>query len=243
MDVLDRTRPGLPSGGRSAVRVSGRLALGLIVLAIGVLFTLDNLGVLDAHDYLRYWPSILIVYGLVRFAGACCTSDRLWGGLWVVVGGWLLLNELDIVSISIWKLWPLFLVFLGLSIMLRSVRGPQPPAAGTVSGDRLSAFAFMSGVDRTYTSPAFVGGEATAVMGGCQIDLRQAGLAGGTAVVDLFAFWGGIDLIVPGDWTVKNEAIALLGGVEDSRTQTAGVPSKQLIVRGYAIMGGIEIKG
>jgi hypothetical protein len=47
---------------------------------------------------------------------------------------------------------------------------------------------------------------------------------------------------VPGDWTIRNEGLALLGAIDDSRKETAGNPSKVLILRGAAFMGGVEIK-
>ena len=99
-----------------------------------------------------------------------------------------------------------------------------------------------SGVSRKLSTPDFRGGDASAIMGGCEIDLRQCGLASGPATIDLFALMGGIELYLPGDWTLRNEGIVIMGGVEDSRRETAGDPSKLLILRGTVLMGGIEIK-
>jgi len=61
----------------------------------------------------------------------------------IVVGGWLLLNTLGLVSLDIWEfLWPLLLVFFGARIMMRNqgYRSGAPqdlpggPAAGTGPG-------------------------------------------------------------------------------------------------------------
>jgi hypothetical protein len=225
------------------VRVSSRLFFGLSIIVIGVFFLLGNLGYLKAEDIVgTYWPTLLILYGLIRLASGGAVADRLWGIVWIVFGGWIQLVHLGYLHMSPWQLWPLFLVMLGLRMVFRSVGGMRQPGAWVDSGDRLSAFALMSGVDRKYTSKSFLGGDATALMGGCEIDLRQTQLTGGQIVVDLFAFWGGIDLYVPGDWTLRNEVLAILGGVEDSRKQTGADPNKVLVIRGAAIMGGIEIK-
>ena len=48
---------------------------------------------------------------------------------------------------------------------------------------------------------AFRGADLIAVMGGCEIDLRQAAI-NGEAVIDVFCMWGGIEIRVPEDWTV-----------------------------------------
>ena len=61
-------------------------------------------------------------------------------------------------------------------------------------------------------------------MGGCEVDLRDARIANGPAVIDVFAFWGGVDIRVPPDWEVDGQVTAILGGF-DNRTGTgAGRP-------------------
>ena len=37
-------------------RLSSQVVIGLMVIAVGAIFTLDNLGIIYADDYLRYWP-------------------------------------------------------------------------------------------------------------------------------------------------------------------------------------------
>jgi hypothetical protein len=101
----------------------------------------------------------------------------------------------------------------------------------------------MSGVVRRTTTQAFEGADLTAIMGGCEIDLRRASLAaGGEAVIDVFAFWGGIDIKVPEDWVVITRAVPLMGGIEDKTHSPVSPVSKTLIIRGIVIMGGVAIK-
>ena len=42
-------------------QVTPQLVLGLLIVFVGVVFTLDELGVANARTYLRYWPSAIIV--------------------------------------------------------------------------------------------------------------------------------------------------------------------------------------
>ena len=81
--------------------------------------------------------------------------------------------------------------------------------------------AILSGVNRGNNSPAFRGGDLTAVMGGCEIDLRQAAI-NGDATIDVFAMWGGIEIRVPGNWTVAFHVTPDLGGVEDKTRPSLG---------------------
>jgi predicted membrane protein len=101
--------------------------------------------------------------------------------------------------------------------------------------------AILGGVSRGNNSSAFRGGDLLAIMGGCEIDLRKAAI-NGEATIDVFAMWGGIELRVPEDWTVVNRVVPLLGGVDDKTRPPQGTTGHLLVLRGFAIMGGIEIK-
>ena len=101
--------------------------------------------------------------------------------------------------------------------------------------------AILGGVSRGNNSRAFRGADLLAIMGGCQLDLRQAAIHG-EAVIEVFAMWGGIEIRVPEDWTVASHIVPLMGGVEDKTRPPQGATAHRLILRGFAIMGGVEIK-
>lgn len=218
----------------------GRIVLGLVVLGLGIVFLLDNLGYVYRYDYLRYWPVIVLAFGLVKLLGGRGTSERTAGIIWIIAGGALLLHQLDRLDFDIWELWPLVLILIGANLVLKSVFGPRASMSAS-SNAKLNAFAFLSGTGRKIDSQEFVGGDATAIMGGCEIDLRGASVGQNPAVLDVFAMWGGVDIFVSGDWTVTNQVQAILGGIEDNRKERSHDGKKQLIIKGMAIMGGIEI--
>jgi hypothetical protein len=99
----------------------------------------------------------------------------------------------------------------------------------------------MGGVHRRASSQEFTGGTAMAVMGGCEIDLRQASLADGRATFDTFAMWGGVEIRVPEGWAVESHVVPLLGGFED-KTHPPSDAKQRLVVTGIAIMGGVVVK-
>ena len=49
--------------------LTARLVMGLVFVTLGALWTLDNLHVLDASSILRWWPVLLLIYGLARLTG------------------------------------------------------------------------------------------------------------------------------------------------------------------------------
>jgi predicted membrane protein len=223
-----------------APRLTPQLLMGAIIIAIGALFTLDNLGLVDARQYLRYWPAALIFVGALKVWQSRGGGGAFGGLLFIVAGAWLLLETFRIVTISFVDLWPLILVFFGASLVWRGLRGGRD-RVGADGHSTVSAIAVLAGVHRGNNSRAFRGGDLTAIMGGCEIDLRQAAIDG-DAVIDVFAMWGGIELKVPEDWTVASRVVPILGGFEDKTRPQRGAATHRLLIRGFAIMGGIEVK-
>jgi predicted membrane protein len=225
---------------QSSRPIAPQLVMGLLIIVIGLLFTLENVGYIDAHDYLRYWPVALIAVGLLKLwqgrGGAV-----IGGFIFVFAGVWLLLEAMEIVMISLWSLWPLLLVLVGGSMVWRGVYGRTDRGAAGDSHSTISATAILGGINRGNSSKSFRGGDVTAVMGGCELDLRQASIDG-EAVIDVFAMWGGIEIKVPENWSVSGQVTPLLGGYEDKTRPLGDATNHRLVVRGMVIMGGVEIK-
>lgn len=110
-------------------------------------------------------------------------------------------------------------------------------------GQRPTLFAMMSGVRRQVTG-GFAGAEATAIMGGVELDLRYSAMDGDEVIIDTFALWGGIEIWVPAHWEIVSQGLPLMGAFEDKThvTTHGGNRQPRLVVRGVAIMGGVEIK-
>jgi hypothetical protein len=121
---------------------------------------------------------------------------------------------------------------------------PGPAAGGTapagVRGQIIRVFAILWGADRRASGPvAHV--EVSAIMGGCDVDLRDAVPTTDPIPIQVFAMWGGIDIRIPPGWVVENEAWPILGGVMDN-TRAPALPTHRVILRGMAFMGGVDIK-
>ncbi len=219
-------------------RLTPRIVLGLAVMAFGLVLTLGQMGLASVHEWLRFWPAILIVFGLACLVETPSAWRRPRGYVWVLVGAGLLLDNLDLLDVSRF-LFPALLILIGGSILRTG--GRRRCAADEESGRRMSGLALLGGVSRKSTTDDFRGGEFAAVMGGVEVDLREAAIREGQAEIEAFAFWGGIEIWVPHDWQVVSQGVAILGGFED-RTHTDPQAKQRLVVRGMAIMGGVEVK-
>jgi hypothetical protein len=224
---------------KTTLRPTPQLAFGLIVILLGILFTLDNLDLIRAREYIRYWPALLLVLGVYRLVEPGDPPNYIPGLLFSLIGGVLLLNTLHF-HLSIGSYWPLLLVLVGLGIISHAFRGTS--AAGADAGSTISAFAFLSGIQKTCRSQSFRAGELTAVMGGCEIDMRQADIQSEEAVINIFSFWGGIELRVPDNWIVRAEVLPIMGGCDDHAEVHGEGPHKRLVIKGLVIMGGVEVR-
>lgn len=224
--------------------MSSQVLLGVMAIALGVLFLLDNLDIIDFRHALPFWPLVLIVVGVVKMCDTRSRDGLLLGGVLAGVGVVMLLNRLGFFYVSWRALWPLALIALGVAIVLRPRRLRQPTVSLAKDhlerADHLDVTAILGGFQRQVTTQNLRGGEITAILGGCELDLRDASIAG-EAVIDIFVVMGGITIKCPADWTVVLEGMPILGGF-DEKTARPPDNSKRLVVRGYAILGGVEIR-
>jgi len=220
----------------------GGMTGGLIIVLIGLVLLLDNLNVLDSKYVFRFWPVLLIVYGLKRLNEARHGAAAIPGILWTSVGALLLLDRFDVLHFSFWALWPLLLIAFGLQVLLRSASGPPTPGGSTEeeSADSITNSAFLGGLKRRNRSQAFRGGTISVLMGGVELDLSKADMQGAEAVIRVSAMMGGVNIRIPETWSLDCRVSPLLGGVEDKTTPPSQT-TKRLVLEGSVLMGGVEV--
>ncbi len=222
------------------------LFIGLLMILIGVVALLDNFDVIDAWEIFRFWPVLLILFGYLRMSHAMSGGGRTIGLLFITLGILLLLDKIYYFHFHFWDWWPVIIIVIGGGLLINSLslrRGiVAAGSAGSAPADPesvINLFAFISGLKRICSSQEFLGGEIGAVMGGCEVDLRQAKIRDGSAVINLFVFWGGITIKVPREWNIVVAGMPILGGIND-KTHPEN-PQSRLVIRGQVIMGGAEI--
>ncbi|MCY3700673.1 MAG: DUF1707 domain-containing protein [Gemmatimonadetes bacterium] len=83
---------------------------------------------------------------------------------------------------------------------------------------------------------------AVTVMGGTDLDFRQAAFATETVSVRLLALMGGVDIVVPPGVRVEWGGIALMGGVSMPEPGTPPAPDAPVIrLSGLVCMGGVDV--
>ena len=141
--------------------------------------------------------------------------------------------------------------YADLTAVTRDLPGPaqapgpvQPVMAGRIGGTPRSKFsvAILSGARRMgrWVVPAnYVG---VAVMGGIELDLREAQFSEPEVTIHAYTVMGGIEITVPEDVDVDVSGVAFMGGF-DHNASGPGVPGAPRVrVIGFACMGGVDVQ-
>ncbi|MEP6716004.1 MAG: DUF5668 domain-containing protein [Terriglobia bacterium] len=227
--------------------------IGIALIAGGVLLFLDNLGILPFRATGLFWPLVFLTYGVASLSNSRSGAGSVWGYAAVAAGGLLLLDNLNILHVTLHTLWPLVLIAIGVNMLMYRLRWQQFGSRFTCGGgssgsyDRLHEFAIFSGVKRKVESKVFEGGKIASVFGGVEIDLRRAAIvsADNQIVLEANAVFGGIEIRVPETWRVSLQGTAVFGAYEDKTLPPrpeAGFQPPLLIVRGGTAFGAVVIQ-
>jgi len=238
-------------------RGEGRLVMGLIVISLGVLFLLENLGYVYVRDIWEFWPVILIVLGASRMATCRSNGAMISGLILMVIGGIFLAHNLGYIPFDVARLfWPVVLILAGVGMLFRGFErswGQNPfqgmnlpfnvPNMAQDSPDSTRQFCIFGGSRRRVTSQQYEGGEALAIFGGVNIDLRQAGSKKPEVYLEANALFGGVDIRVPDSWAISVRGVGIFGGFDDHSRYRDPQPGKPtLVVTGTAMFGGVSIR-
>lgn len=112
------------------------------------------------------------------------------------------------------------------------------PSQGDEDSNELSLVAVLDGIELKSRATAFKGGSMFALIGGIEVDLRDATIAPG-AQLSVNALVGGIEIEIPPGWRVESSVKAISGGVDVPDDGDPDAPV--LVLDGLAVMGGIQV--
>ena len=135
-----------------------------------------------------------------------------------------------------------------LTLDLPSAVKPEAPIERTdpdrFGGEATSSggFALLGGFERK--GPWVVPRRFTAfaMLGGGDIDLRQARFAERKVVIRAWAILGGVQITVPEDAEVHVAGVGILGGFDNSAAGEGGSGGPVVVVKGMALLGGVGVE-
>jgi hypothetical protein len=245
-------------------RNSNRLGGGLILVVLGLIFFLNNLG-LGLPGWVFRWHTIILAIGLLMgyrrdfrggvwlvmvVVGAVFTLENMgdWDFSRFYTPGWFLIFGLYLIATAngrckpAWKKKPLDFN-IGDKPDVDGDTHPGAEGAGDPAHDYVDSVNIFGGSKHQIISKNFKGGDVVSVFGGCDLIFTQAEFEG-TVTLDVIAIFGGVKIVIPPTWIVKTELTPVFGSVDDKRAlvPAGGEPAKILRITGVAIMGGVDIR-
>ena len=219
--------------------MSTRLTVSVVLITLGALFLLDNLGVLDAGAAISQgWPLVLVVLG-----GLLAVEQRRVGVgplLLAGVGIVLLAATMDAVPLGFDIVWPVALVGVGLWLLLRR---SMVSGGGRTADSRIEAVAFFGDRYVRSSSRQFEIAGITSLFGDVEVDLRDAQPAEDAAAVDLTVLFGDVEVLVPAGCKVVVSASSLFGDISQGGARDAPAEEASVLqVRGLAVFGDVKIR-
>ncbi len=226
------------------MRKLNKILWGIVLVAAGLVFALNALGVTNIEVFFDGWWTLFII--IPCLVGFITEREKTGNFAGLAIGIFLLLCAQDILEFDLlWKLiLPAVVVILGLRLIFSGI------ASKTVDkkiheikldGERSKVeFTAFSGSDLKYDGEVFDGAELTTVFGGIKCDLRNAIIEKDT-VIKATAIFGGIDILVPEGINVKASSISIFGGMSNKAANTDN-NTVTLYVSATCMFGGVDIK-
>ncbi|MFD8568259.1 DUF1707 domain-containing protein [Streptomyces sp. NPDC059639] len=130
------------------------------------------------------------------------------------------------------------------------IKGPLPEGAvdwstriGGSAGGSAWGVGILSGFERKgrWTAPSRF--DCVAVMGGGELDLREANFESREIVINCVAIMGGVNVIVPPGVEVVVRGIGIMGGFDHSESGVPGDPgAPRVVITGFAFWGGVGVE-
>ena len=224
------------------MKKANKILWGVILVAVGVIFLLNALGVTNLEVFFDGWWTLFIIVPCL--IGLFTERDKMGNLIGLVIGVILLLWRQDIVPLNyLWKIIvPAIVILTGLRLIFEGMRKKKKDPVVIIKGDKGSkrtGVAVFSGCDMSIDGEVFEGADLVAVFGGVECDLRQAVIEQ-DCVVNITAVFGGVDILVPKNVQVKTDCMAIFGGVDNVTQINADAPT--VYIKGLCLFGGAEIK-
>ncbi len=221
-----------------------RAMFGYGLIAVGVLFIAKKSGLISTEisHYIFSWASFFIGLGLLNIF----IKKNLRAGLIFMSIGliWMVWRIVDMPIDLRGMMFPIIAVVIG--VLMVTVKNRHNKTKGSEHSEHeIDMLTLFGGGNRKITSDQFLGGKVTSIFGGSEIDLTGANLKEEQCVIDAFTMFGGLEISVPRGWEVQVDVTSIFGGFNDKRgpVELSHEHGKKiLIIKGFAIFGGGEVK-
>jgi predicted membrane protein len=235
-----------------------RVAFSVVLITVGVLLFLGNLGIFPIHSIWIFWPAFPIAAGISRLLNGDTGRARTGGILLLLFGVFFLLQNMGWLNVHAGgsSLLSLLLIGVGLAALFNVFDFSRQPGKGMpfprseppVIHDyenSIHDFVVFGGLKRKLETQDFRGGEMTTIFGNIEMDLRRAFITqqARSVVINVMTIFGATKVRVPQNWRVIVSGAGILGNFEDKTIPpNTGPDAPTLIIAGFSIFGSVEIE-
>lgn len=218
-----------------------RIIWGLVLIAIGVLYGLNQLDLLPFELFFDGWWTLFII--LPSLVALITERNKMPALIGLLFGGYFLLSAWNVVDGNLlWKLvLPTLIVLIGIKILFEKQPQKVPADGMPTAPDNPRTVAVFSGQEMHFGGQVFRGADAIAVFGGVECYARDAFIRE-DCTIRATAVFGGVDLHLPAGVNVKVVSNGLFGCVENHRHGITVDGAPTVYVYSTAVFGGVEIQ-
>src|SRR3972149_2169977 len=172
-----------------------RSMLGLCVILIALVMFFDVLGINLFGKILCNWPLGLIIIGIAVLCGPETPENRTLTYILIGIGALCFLGEFHWFHFR-WNrlIFPLVLLAIGVYILMPQFSRAQP---GAFPENRIAIFTVLGGGEYNTRSSNLTGGHIVSILGGADVDIRDADIEGDSMEINVLALMGGAETRVP----------------------------------------------
>ena len=219
------------------------IILGLLIVAIGVVYAGNIIGFWDLNISFAGWWTLFIIIpcGMSMFTGGINVANCV--GL--AVGVLLLLNAQEILKDNIgYKLIaPAIIVAIGAGIIFKHTGIKKKDATNGIFAGNKGAdfFAIFGGNSPQFKGTVFKGANTYAVFGGIELHLRDAIIKRDCAI-NVYSIFGGTEVFLPDNVRLIVSSTPIFGGVDNTFDSSTNEGAPTVYIRALSIFGATDIK-
>ncbi len=233
------------------MKKSRDIVIGLIIIALGVVFGLKTFGIADIDIFFDgWWTLIIIIPSIVNIFKS---ENKIGSAVTLSIGILLLLMERGFFDFStlLKVAIPIVIIAIGVKIIYKGIKKQNQPdlifnttaSRNTFNPntERKNHTVIFGGDEIEYSNQVFEGGSFTAVFGGIDCDLRNS-VINHDVIINATAIFGGIDILLPVNVNVKVSSNSIFGGVDSKEHLNSHDNTVTVFVNGSGIFGGVDVK-
>lgn len=226
------------------MKQASRIMWGIVLVALGVIYSLNALNITDIDLFFKGWWTLIII--IPSFISVLTDNDKTGGIIGLIAGLVLLLACRGYVDFKmIGKLAiPLLIIYIGLTLIFKDAFTKETKKAMKNlknSGPLRSCTAILSSKKDDSTDETFGGASYTAIFGTVDSDITRA-FYEKDVIIKAKNVLGNVIVRVPSGVNVKVTSHSLFGGVKNP-VQNNESNVVTIYIEAYCLLGNVEVIG